>query len=198
MPWQTIWTPATIRNRGTPATAGMSAASVVDPWHFGTDPQIWVLSFSAYYFLKEQLYHFSMIKSHEEVTKVESRFFLLFLLSDRRIRSRIRTSDSWIRIQETKKRTDSQHCLLRRGTRLPARVTAKAWGACKSRDANNKQGRQQAGSPEWRRQKMNAKSSKKLWQKQGWRLQQGRLQRDASNTGPIQGTSLWSRDVFLQ
>jgi hypothetical protein len=49
-------------------------------------------SFSAYYFLKVHLHHFSKIKSQEEVTKqLESRFFLLFLLNDRRIR--MRTSD---------------------------------------------------------------------------------------------------------
>jgi hypothetical protein len=36
---------------------------------------------------------FSQIKSHKEVTKQqESRFFLLFLLGDRRIRIRTRTS----------------------------------------------------------------------------------------------------------
>jgi hypothetical protein len=48
--------------------------------------------FFAYYFLKVHLHHFSQIKSHKEVTKQqESRFFLLFLLDDRKIR--IRTSD---------------------------------------------------------------------------------------------------------
>jgi hypothetical protein len=35
-------------------------------------------SYSAYYFLKEHLHHFSKIKSQKEVK--ESRFFLLFLL----------------------------------------------------------------------------------------------------------------------
>jgi hypothetical protein len=61
-------------------------------------------SFPAYYFL---------IRSKKDVTKQkESRFFLLFLLGDRRIRirSRIRihTSDYWIRIQiqEAQKHTD--------------------------------------------------------------------------------------------
>jgi hypothetical protein len=44
-------------------------------------------SFSAYYFLKVHLHHFSKIKSQKEVTKQEeSRFFLLFSLDDRRIR----------------------------------------------------------------------------------------------------------------
>jgi hypothetical protein len=36
---QTVWTPATIRDLGTFATAGVSAASVADPSHFGS-PQI--------------------------------------------------------------------------------------------------------------------------------------------------------------
>jgi hypothetical protein len=44
-------------------------------------------SYSANYFLKVHLHHFSKIKSPKEVTKqLESRFFLLFLLADRRIR----------------------------------------------------------------------------------------------------------------
>jgi hypothetical protein len=43
-------------------------------------------SFSAY-FLKVRLHHFSKIKSQKEVTKQrKSRFFLKFLLNDRRIR----------------------------------------------------------------------------------------------------------------
>ncbi len=47
-----------------------------------------------YYFLKVHLHDFSKIKSHKEVTKQkESRFFLLFLLDDRRIRSRIRIAE---------------------------------------------------------------------------------------------------------
>jgi hypothetical protein len=51
-------------------------------------------SFSAYYFLKVHLPHFPKIKSAKEVTKqYESRFFLLLLLDDRRIRIRIHTSD---------------------------------------------------------------------------------------------------------
>ncbi len=52
------------------------------------------------------------IKSHKGVTKhQQSRFFLLFLLDDRRIR----TSYQWIRIQEAQKQSDPtdpnpQHC----------------------------------------------------------------------------------------
>jgi hypothetical protein len=43
------------------------------------------------------IHHFSKIKSHSEVTKqLESMFFLLFLLDDRRIR--ISISDQWIRM----------------------------------------------------------------------------------------------------
>jgi hypothetical protein len=55
--------------------------------------QIKQKSFSAYYFLEVLLHHFSKVKSQKEVTKQwKSRFFLLFLLNDRRIqiRSRIR------------------------------------------------------------------------------------------------------------
>jgi hypothetical protein len=46
-------------------------------------------SLSAYYFLKVQhLHHFSRIKRPKEVTKQqESRFFLLFLLDNRRART---------------------------------------------------------------------------------------------------------------
>jgi hypothetical protein len=49
--------------------------------------QIFLQSLSAYYFLKVHLHHFSKIKSHhKEVTKQqESRFFIQFLLDDRRI-----------------------------------------------------------------------------------------------------------------
>jgi hypothetical protein len=40
-------------------------------------------SFSAKYFLKVLLHHFSKIKSQKEVTKLKkSRFFLLFVLKD--------------------------------------------------------------------------------------------------------------------
>jgi hypothetical protein len=49
-------------------------------------------SFSAYYFLKVDLHHFSKIKSQKEDAKQqESKFFLLFLLDDRRIRSPFRS-----------------------------------------------------------------------------------------------------------
>jgi hypothetical protein len=43
------------------------------------------------HFLKLHLHHFSKIKTHEEVTKLsELRFFILLLVDNRRIRSRIR------------------------------------------------------------------------------------------------------------
>ncbi len=53
---------------------------------------------SAFYVLKIHLHHFSKIKSQKEVTKqYESRFSLLFLIDDRKIRIpsliRIRTYD---------------------------------------------------------------------------------------------------------
>jgi hypothetical protein len=67
--------------------------------------------------LKVLLNHFSKIKSQKEVTKQKkSRFFLLYLLNDRRFRIRIQsririgihTSDKWIqiRIQEAQKHVD--------------------------------------------------------------------------------------------
>jgi hypothetical protein len=57
-----------------------------------------------------------MVKSPKEVTRqYESRFFLLFLLDERRIR--IHTSDKWIRIREAQKHvdpvdpdSDPEHC----------------------------------------------------------------------------------------
>jgi hypothetical protein len=55
--------------------------------------------------MKVHLHHFSKIKSQKEVTKQKkSRFFLLFLLGDRRIRilSRIRLW-IWFRIQEARR-----------------------------------------------------------------------------------------------
>ncbi len=68
-----------------------------DIFWYHTDPAIFVIdlqdakktnflkSSSAYYFLNVHLHHFSRIKSQNEVTKQkESRFFLLFLLDDRR------------------------------------------------------------------------------------------------------------------
>ncbi len=79
------------------------------------DPNIFIIdqpknyffkSFSAYYFLNVHLHHFSKIKSQKDVTKQqELRFFLLFLLDDR-IRSRIHTSDQWIRIEKAQKHTN--------------------------------------------------------------------------------------------
>jgi hypothetical protein len=53
------------------------------------------ISFFVYYFLKLHLHNFSKIKSQKEVTKQDSRFFLLFLHDDRRIRIwiQIHTSD---------------------------------------------------------------------------------------------------------
>ncbi len=88
----------------------------VDPLNFSTDPDprfhtfdkniLFFPSFFACYFLKVHLHHFSKIKSHKEVTKpTDSRFFLQFLLEDRRIRIRIRTFD--LRIREARSHTDS-------------------------------------------------------------------------------------------
>jgi hypothetical protein len=89
-----------IRIRGSMSLTIMDPDPNADP-----DPAIFVIdlqgankklflkkSFSVYYLLKVHLYHFSKIKSPKEVTtQWESRFFLLFLHDDRRIR--IRTSD---------------------------------------------------------------------------------------------------------
>ncbi len=68
------------------------------------------------YSLKLHLHHFSKIKSHKEVTKQkESRFFLLFLLDDRRIRIRSRTSyvlmDRILRIR-TRNTSSNKHKLM--------------------------------------------------------------------------------------
>jgi hypothetical protein len=41
----------------------------------------------AYYFLKLHLHHFSVIKKSQDSTGRNSKFFLVFLLDDRRIRS---------------------------------------------------------------------------------------------------------------
>ncbi len=109
-----------------PTKNKVSFFSVADPWHFGTDPdprirtsdkriliRILLLSsvtfktaifliFFAYFFLKLHLHHFSKIKSHTEVTKQqESRFFLLFLLDDSRIRICASYYRLWIRIRNT-------------------------------------------------------------------------------------------------
>jgi hypothetical protein len=63
-----------------------------------TKKQFFYKSFSAYYFLKVLLNHFSQVKSQKEATKQKkSRFFLLFLLNDRRIR-----------IQEAQKHVDPE------------------------------------------------------------------------------------------
>jgi hypothetical protein len=68
---------------------------------------IFLKQFSVYYFLKSHIHHFSKIKSSKEVSKQqEERFFLLFLLADRRIRIRIHTCDLWIRIREAQKHVD--------------------------------------------------------------------------------------------
>jgi hypothetical protein len=54
-------------------------------------------SFAAYYFLKVLLHHFSKVKSPKEGTKQQkSRFFLLFLLNDRRIRTRIQEAQKLV------------------------------------------------------------------------------------------------------
>jgi hypothetical protein len=55
----------------------------------GTDAKnklIFLSKFSAYYFLKVHLHHFSKIKSPKEDKKLGMRIFLQFLLDDRRIR----------------------------------------------------------------------------------------------------------------
>jgi hypothetical protein len=58
---------------------------------------IFLQSFYAYYVLKVHLHHFSKIKRPKEVTKQkESRFFLLFLLDDRRIRIWIPNPDPYL------------------------------------------------------------------------------------------------------
>jgi hypothetical protein len=47
--------------------------------------------FSAYYFLKVHLHHFSKVKSHKEVIR---QVFLLFLLGNKRIKIRIRIQEA--------------------------------------------------------------------------------------------------------
>ena len=62
-----------------------------------------------FYYLKLHLHNFLKIKSHKEVTKQqESRFFVLFLLDDRRIRIGIHISYKRIQSREAPKHT--QHC----------------------------------------------------------------------------------------
>jgi hypothetical protein len=90
---------------------------VPDPAIFVTDLQdanknFFPLSFPTYYFLKVHLHHFSKIKSHKIVG---IRVFLLFLLDNRR--TRIRTCDKRILIQEAQLHTDpadpdAQHCFI--------------------------------------------------------------------------------------
>jgi hypothetical protein len=55
------------------------------------DPCLWVMDADPSIFIIEKVDHFSKVKSQKEVTKQKSRFFLQFLLKDRRIR--IHTSD---------------------------------------------------------------------------------------------------------
>ncbi len=70
------------------------------------------------YFLMLDLYHFSKIKNHKEVTKqYKSRFVLLFLFDDRGCGSGSVPFYKWIRIQEAQIHPDPQHwfylhCLL--------------------------------------------------------------------------------------
>jgi hypothetical protein len=52
--------------------------------------------FSAYYFLKVHLHHFSKIKSQKESQNRRNQVFLLFLHDDRRIRSRIREAQKHV------------------------------------------------------------------------------------------------------
>ncbi len=61
--------------------------------------------------MKVHLHNFPKIKSPKEVTKLqELRFFLLFLLADRRIR--IHTSEKWILIREAQNHVDPEHWFL--------------------------------------------------------------------------------------
>ncbi len=86
---------------------------------FGVDPdprvhvseqwiRIWILLFSTLTFK-------TFKDKSKRIQQQESKFSLLFLLDDRRIRIRIHTYDQWIRIQKAKKHTDpvdpdTQHC----------------------------------------------------------------------------------------
>ncbi len=93
------WLLVRIRTRGSVPLTNGSGSCYFRPWPLRCQQKtILFLCFSAYYLLKVHLHYFSKIKSHKEVTKHKvSRFFLLFLLDDRRIhirsQSRIRTSD---------------------------------------------------------------------------------------------------------
>ncbi len=99
-------------------------SSVAYPWHFwcgsgsvypclwlvDPDPSIFITDLqdvnkklikNYFYFLKVHSHNFSKMKSQKKSqnSTYKSRFFLLFLLNDRRIRIRIQTSDEWIRIR---------------------------------------------------------------------------------------------------
>ncbi len=72
-----------------------SASSYFRHWPSrGQQKTNFLKSFSAFYFLKVHLHHFPKIKSEKDVTKQkESRFFLLFLLDDRRMQEAQKHSD---------------------------------------------------------------------------------------------------------
>jgi hypothetical protein len=89
------------------------------------------LSFYASSFLKVHLHHSLKIKSHKEVTKQKkSRFFLIFLLVDGRIRIQSQTNKlrTQIRIQEARKHAepdldaDPEHCFF-----VPVVQTYSSW-----------------------------------------------------------------------
>jgi hypothetical protein len=80
--------------------------SVRDPWHFGTDPYLWLTdadsdlggpkTYGSWFGFGTlvHLHHSSKIKGQKEVTEQwKSRFVLLFLLDNGKIRSRFRTCD---------------------------------------------------------------------------------------------------------
>jgi hypothetical protein len=68
--------------------------------------------FSAYYFLKIHLPHFSKTKSQKEVTKQEESRFFKFLLDDRKIRIRIRIQEAQKHTDLTDTDLDPQYCVL--------------------------------------------------------------------------------------
>ncbi len=77
--------------RSIPLTNGSGSRSGSGSCYYASDLQDVNKKLFFAYFLKVQLNHFSKITSHKEVTKkVESMFFLLFLLDDRKIRFRFR------------------------------------------------------------------------------------------------------------
>ncbi len=89
-----------IRIRGSmPLTNGSGCcyfrhSSFVIDFHDTNKKTNFIFKFFCLLLLKVHLHHFSKIKSSKEATKhQESRFFLLVLLADRRIRIRIHTSD---------------------------------------------------------------------------------------------------------